>query len=88
MGDTKLKEAINVARDKYVNGQYAEYLAFLAGASYRDPEIKELLDIVQSQRQTLLLLSKHEPSWCDDFIRAKVAITATDQRLKELGVKI
>jgi len=98
--DDKLKEAaenyVLSLTDKWE--MFGEILAnishdsFSAGAAYRDHEIKALLEIIKMQREALDLSTT---SSCigDHFVfkckcaRCK-AITATDEKLKELGVEI
>jgi len=63
MGDTKLKEAaLEYSKDAYhADMPFTSALqAFLAGAAYRDPEIKALLEIVKLAVEALEFYSKIE----------------------------
>ena len=106
--DDKLKAAaLDYLKDAYHEEMpYVSSLqSFLAGAAYRDPEIKALLEIVSIQRKTLEWYTKEcqvcacelvggdgAPSgflpYNENWERASQAITATDEKLKSIGVEI
>lgn len=104
--DDKLKEAAEKYAHKKAGNNYLDKqryaFGFLAGAAYRDPEIKALLEIVKIQREALKFYTRDDPWYYIGYKpwkhgiegyeslrdQAHKAIISTDEKLKSMGVEI